>query len=389
MRAFFIAIIIFAAAVGLALAMHFNPGNVVVFFPPYRVDLSLNLFLLLAVVAFVFLYGLVRLAFRTMELPQRVADYRRRQREVRATRALRGALQAFLEGRFGHAEKLAQQAREWPDNVGLASLIGARSAHRMSEYARRDEWFAGVANDESLKAARLMTEADCLIDQREVGRALEVVRQLHAAGARHIQSLRLALRAHRYAGDWAEVLRLVRVLGKRDAVHPVAAREIKTQAYAALLAERADAHALGLFWQEVPSADRLVPEIALVGARAFNRAGLAFQARLILEAALSANWDERLLREYVHCTEPNPVVQIERAERWLRDHPTDLTLHYVLGVLCARAQLWGKARQHLADALASPDTDLVRATRRELALVFEAIGQTDEAASHFRAAALG
>ena len=388
MRAFFTVLVIFAAAVGLALAAHFNPGNVVVFFPPYRIDLSLNLFLLLAVVAFVFLYGLITLARRTLGLPQRVAEYRRRQRELRANRALRHAFVAYVEGRFGHAEKLAQQASDWPDNVGLAALIGARAAHGMSEYARRDEWLRSIADNEAYKAARLMTEADCLVDQREVRRALEAVQQLHGAGARHIQSLRLALKAHRYAGDWPEVLRLVRILAKRDALHPIAARQIKTQAYEALLSRRTDAHALGALWQEVPPAERIIPEIALVGARAFNAAGLGYQARLIVESALSAQWDQRLLLEYLQCIDDANVVQIERVERWVTEHPDDLTLRYVLGVLCARAKLWGKAQQHLADVAAHGEPQLVRQAQRELGLVFEAIGDPEKAAAQFRAAAL-
>jgi len=388
MRAFFTVLVLFAAAVGLALAAHFNPGNVVVFFPPYRIDLSLNLFLLLAVVAFVFLYGLITLARRTLGLPQRVADYRRRQRELRANRALRQAFLAYVEGRFGHAEKLAQQGREWPDNAGLAALIGARAAHGMSEYARRDEWLRSIADSEPYKAARLMTEADCLIDQREVRRALEAVQQLHGAGARHIQSLRLALKAHRYARDWPEVLRLVRILAKRDALHPIAARQIKTQAYESLLSARTDAHALGVFWQEVPPAERIIPEIALVGARAFNRAALGYQARLIIESALSAQWDQRLLLEYLQCGDEANVVQIERAERWVKEHPDDLTLRFVLGVLCARAKLWGKAQQYLADVVNNGEPALVREARRELGLVFEAIGDPERAAAQFKAAAL-
>ena len=388
MRAFFTGLLIFAAAVGLALAARFNPGNVVVFFPPWRIDLSLNLFLLLAVVAFLFLYGIVRLARNTVQMPQRVAEYRRRQRAVRAVRGLRGALQAYFEGRYGHAEKQAQLAQDWPDTAGLAALIAARSAHRMTEYIRRDDWLQRAATDDNLKAARLMTEAECLVDARQVSRALVVVRQLHGAGARHIQSLRLALKAHRYAGDWLEVLRLVRMLGKRDAVHPVAARRIKTQAYEALLSGRADAHALGAVWQDVPSTDRLVPDVALVGARAFNRSGLGYQARLIIEAALGAEWDPRLVMEYGLCIEPSSLPQIERAERWLIGHPDEAALFYTLGVLCAREKLWGKAQRHLNDALAMGDDALVRAARRELALVCESIGETEKAAALFRAAAL-
>ena len=51
MRIFLSLVILFAAAIGLAVGARFNPGNVVLFYPPYRVDLSLNLFVVLAFLA--------------------------------------------------------------------------------------------------------------------------------------------------------------------------------------------------------------------------------------------------------------------------------------------------------------------------------------------------
>ena len=46
-------LVLFAVAAGAALFASTNPGTVTVFWPPYRVDLSLNLVLLALVVAFV------------------------------------------------------------------------------------------------------------------------------------------------------------------------------------------------------------------------------------------------------------------------------------------------------------------------------------------------
>jgi HemY protein len=51
-----------AAAIGIAVTAR-NPGNVVLFYPPHRIDLSLNFFVVLEVALFAFLYVLIR-AFR-------------------------------------------------------------------------------------------------------------------------------------------------------------------------------------------------------------------------------------------------------------------------------------------------------------------------------------
>jgi HemY protein len=235
-----------------------------------------------------------------------------------------------------------------------------------------------------------MTEAECLIEDRDAARALAAVNQLHAAGARHIQSLRLALKAHQYAGEWQEVLRLLRALGKRDAIHPVAARQIKSLAYDALFkARHVDGYALIAFWQTVPSSDRALPEVALVAAKAFNAANLGYQARVILENVLASTWDERLVDEYARCREDNSLAQIERAERWLADRPSDTHLQYLLGVLCARQHLWGKAQSFLNAALKGPvDAALRVSAHLELARLYEELGETDKASRHYRDAAL-
>lgn len=410
MRFFLIGVVLFAAAVGLALTLTNDPGNVVVFYPPYRIDLSLNLFLLISVIAFVLAYALIRIARKTVQMPQRVALYRQRQSEKRASRALRAALQAHFEGRYGHAEREAEEAQELPETAGLAALVAARSAHRMREYGRRDEWLRRAEADPGLRAAKLMTEAECLVDARDGVRALAVVDQLHAAGARHIQSLRLGLKAYQYAGDWDAVLKLLRSLNKRDALHPAAARQIKTLAYRALFAARGnDAQALVALWQAVPAADKRIADVALVAAQAFNAADLGYQARVVIESAVAAGWDSRLAEEYARSGDAVTRLvaaaheritdgrlpgedhhpQIERAEHWTREHPDDPSAHYALGALCARDRLWGKAQSALRTALDhAPEPRLAAAIHLELGRVFEATDDLEKSRQHFRAAAL-
>ena len=152
---FFIRILlVFTTAVLLALSLRFNPGNVVIFYPPYRIDLSINLFIL----ATVFVFGLLALLLYTVnitrKMPEKVAAYRRTKSEKIGNKALRDALKAFFEGRFGHAEKAAIRAAELPENSALASLIAARAAHNMGQFERRDAWLAGVEDNQQYKVAR-------------------------------------------------------------------------------------------------------------------------------------------------------------------------------------------------------------------------------------------
>jgi HemY protein len=382
-----------AAAIGIAVTARFNPGNVVFFYPPHRIDLSLNLFVVLAALLFLLLYGLARAVRATLRMPERVAAYRQRRREREGNKGLRDALKALFEGRFGHAEKAAMRAAELPENAGLAALIGARAAHRMREPVRRDAWLAGIAHDNALKTARLMTVTELLVDEHRPEAALEAVAELNASGQRHIHALQWAMKANQQARNWPEVLRLVRTLDKRNALHPALSARLRELAYEALLGEGHDAESIQRVWSEVPAPDRVQPAIAARAASAFNARGLHDEARLIVEEALRAGWDERVVRAYRDAAgpegSPTLLAQIERCEAWLREHPGDAELALSLGALCLRQKLWGKAQRYLEDALSNATgAGNVREAHLKLAQLHEALGQMEEANHHYRQCAL-
>jgi HemY protein len=383
-----------ATAIGIAVTARFNPGNVVLFYPPHRIDLSLNFFVVLEVLLFLLLYALLRAFNATMSMPARVAAYRQRKRERDGNKGLRDALKALFEGRFGHAEKAAARAADLPENAGLAALIGARAAHRMREPARRDSWLAGTVHDTSLKTARLMTVTELLVDDHRPEAALEAVAELNASGTRHIHALQWSMKANQQAKNWPEVLRLVRSLDKHKALHPALSARLRELAYDALLSDNShDAESIQRVWATVPSSDRIKPYIAAHAATALNARGLHDEARATVEEALRAQWDDRVVRAYRDAAAPagTPALlaQIENCEQWMKQRPNDAELALTLGSLCLKQKLWGKAQRYLEQALSdATEPRMVRESHLKLAQMHEALGQHDEAAAHFRQCAL-
>ncbi|HBI67905.1 MAG TPA: heme biosynthesis protein HemY, partial [Massilia sp.] len=102
---------------------------------------------------------------------------------------------------------------------------------RMREPARRDAWLAGIAGDNSMKTARLMTVIELLVDDHQPEAALQAADELNASGQRHIHALQWSMKAHQQARNWPEVLRLVRILDKRKALHPALAARLRELAY--------------------------------------------------------------------------------------------------------------------------------------------------------------
>ncbi|MES2299161.1 MAG: heme biosynthesis protein HemY [Pseudomonadota bacterium] len=394
MRLFIWLVLLMATAVGIAVTARFNPGNVMISYGADRFDMSLNLFMVLEVLAFMLVYGLVRAIGATMSMPAKVAAYRQQKRERDGNKGLRDALKALFEGRFGHAEKAAVRAAELPENEGLAALIGARAAHRMRQQARRDHWLATVVHDSSLKTARLMTVTELLVDEHQPEAALAAVAELNASGTRHIHALQWSMKAYQQAKNWPEVLRLVRSLDKHKALHPALSARLRELAYEALLSDRShDAESLQRVWSSIPTADRIKPYIAARAAAAFNARGLHEPARMLAEEALAHDWDDRVVRAYRDAAgqtgSPSLLAQIEACESWIKQRPTDAELALTLGSLCLKQKLWGKAQRYLEQALSdASEARMVREAHLKLAQMHEALGQVEQSAKHYRQCAL-
>src|SRR5262249_9680318 len=146
-------------------------GQVLLVYPPYRVDISLNLFIIALVILFIVLYALTRVVRNIWRMPQRVAAYRSRTRVAKAHAALRDAIGNLYAGRFSRAEKAARDSLGHDANRGAAGLIAATAAHGMHEYARRDEWLTKI-DAADWQDARLMATADMRADGRDADGAL-------------------------------------------------------------------------------------------------------------------------------------------------------------------------------------------------------------------------
>jgi HemY protein len=374
-------------AVLAAMLLKESVGTVVFLVPPARVDLSVGFFMLVALAALWLCFWFGRALQRFSAFPERVRLYRERRSELGAHRGLYEALRALLEGRFVRAERAAQDAQGAPAVAAMAALIGARAAHRMQEYDRRDRWLQQAEADPELSTARRVVSAELWAEQRDTARALRAIDALQSSGARHLHAMRIALSAHVQAGHWREAMRLVRALEKRRALPAEAAARVRKIAVRGLLVDASDdPDALERTWVAVDTSDRQTPDIALDAARRLNGAGRGKAAALALEAVLERQWDERLLDEYARCEVPGSRATIERAEAWLKEHPRSQPLLRCLARICLRENLWGKARAYLQECRGLGDDAETSLALAELA---EAVGDAEAAARHYREAALG
>ncbi|MBV8632927.1 MAG: heme biosynthesis protein HemY, partial [Burkholderiaceae bacterium] len=133
--------------------------------------------------------------------------------------------------------------------------------------------------------------------------------------------------------------------------------------------------------------------VAVRAAETFNACGLHDEARAVVQNALAADWDDKLVRAYRKSAAPEGtptlLAQIDRCEFWSVERPNDAELALTLGTFCLKQKLWGKAQRHLEQALSDAiEPATMREAHLKLAQLHEGLEQPEQAANHYRQCAL-
>ena len=413
------------AAAGAWLAGN-NQGTVTLFLSPYRVDMSLNLVVLI-VLAVVLVVVLAQQALSALfSLPKQAQRWRLQQKERAAHAALLDAISHFMAGRFLRARKSAQTALEKEalmqasglslDHAvslrAVAHIMVAESAHALQDKPLRQHHLAQALAEAQLGAAserQTLTEgaqlraARWLLDDRDAQASLAQLQELPPAVGRRMVAMRLLLKASRLAGQPAQALDTAVLLAKHRAFTPMAAESLVRGLILEWLAHVHDADGVQKLWQKLNPAQRKMPDVAAeVALRFMALGGASATARLWLEplweplSSAFAHWTPLQKVRVVRALEASlPDAQSPDARTWLarvenlqQAQPRDPHLQYLAGMVCLRHQLWGKAQALLTQAAkALQEPDLQRQAWRALALMAEQRQDTAQAAQAWKQAA--
>jgi HemY protein len=399
MRAALWLLFLFAVAVAGALFAGNNQGTVTLFWPPYRIDLSLNLVVLLLVASFVFVHAVMRALSALFDLPRQALRWRTQQKERSMHGALLEGMSHLLAGRYIRARKaaeavLAQEASltssgHKPGNAAqlraIAHLLAGESAHALQDRAAREEHLrlaleqASARDAQETRDGAVMRAARWALEDREPEAAMEHLRGLPQGAGRRTLALRTRLRAARQAGQPLEALETARLLAKHHAFSPVAARSIVRGLAIDLLNGAYDVAQLQRAWMALEPTERAMPEVAIHAAQ--RLVALRGDARIAREWLLPV-WDaqaelgDALRVKLVGALEDGfdslDAPWLARIEAAQKANPRDATLQYLAGMACMKRQLWGKAQQLLTQAaLGLQDVKLHRSAWRALAELAE------------------
>lgn len=377
-------LLLFAAAVALTTASH-NPAYLLLVYPPYRIELSLTLFIVLLLLAFVLGFALLRLISAAIQLPGYVRKFRLERAQTKARGLLDDALGAFFEGRYAAAERASARAMELGESSALYPIIAARSAHELREYEKRDTYLSAAEGKTAGNSTmRLMATTKFMLDQHDPHAALNALQELRDSGVKsHLGALTLELKAQQQAGNWDEVLKVLEQLEKRASIDATVAEQMRQQAWLEKIRAQEDVAGLTACLKNMPVSLKRRARIAATAARKLIQYGSCSFAQQLLSDSLNAQWNSELVMLYGDCQSGDAVEQIEQAEKWLNQHKDDAGLLLALGKLCLHQKLWGKARSYLdASASVSPSHGAYTA----LGQLAERLGQPDESVRYFQKA---
>lgn len=382
---------LFAIAVGAALLVGGNQSTVSVFWPPHRIDLSLNLSLVLLLSVFVVLHLALRTLSALFELPQQARRWRLQQKERAMHALLVDALTQLMTGRYVRAIKSAEQAlaleevldsvrtaedaplRHAPQLRALAHLVAAESAQALRDRDTRERHLQAtqiIAATHSGEAVAEAGEASALaaarwaLSDRDAEEALRWLERLRQGTARRTLTQRMRLKAARLSQQPLQALETARQLAKHGAFSPTAAEALLRELALATLGQAHDAAQLERAWQQLAAPERAAPEVVLFGAErllAFGAepsavlAGLTPLWNRLLQApdALAPTIRTRLVALLSQTLALGPVdaqwlSSIERAQQTFARSGE---LQFLAGMVCWHQALWGKAQQLLEQAV--------------------------------------
>jgi HemY protein len=414
---------LFAAAVAAALFAGSNPGSVTVFWPPYRIDLSLNLVLVLLMLGFLVLHVAMRALSALFSIPREARLWRQRQRERGMQSSLLDAYAQLISGRFVRAKKAAEAVVDQVDHLtsgedrltyagqlrSIAHLLAAEAAHALQDRGGREIHYRAALEQaahglapESGEGVRLRA-ARWAVDDRDAALALQMLDELGQGPGRRTLALRLRLNAARMAGRTIMALETARLLAKHHALSQTAARGVLRGLAIELIHTAHDLAQLAQAWSRLDAAERAMPDVAsaaavrllaLGGDAATSRQWLlpVWEQMLNQPGGLAQQQCVDLVRalEQGFANDPGALEGewLTRIESAQLSHPGDAVLQYLAGVTCMRLQLWGKARQLLQQSLLRlHDAGMRRDAWRQLAEMASQHGDMEAATAAWRSAA--
>lgn len=345
--AFLVLIALLLALLAAALAPVFktDPGMVQIHFLGWTLETSVLVLVLGVLLVWILVWAIIRL----WKMPTEAA---RKMREQRALGQLEKGLLAFTEGDWQTAERALQKSASSHGRTTARYLAAAQAADGQ-DAGDRAEYYLEQADTRNRKQKFLveLTRARILMANEQFEEARPILEDLQNQRRKHPQVLEMLSNCYTELGEWEPLVKLLPVMLKANMLDTQKAAALKQQAAIVELQHSKTTDSLQADWRSLPK--NLRNDIEVV--HAYTDRAIELDApeltEEIIRTTLKREWVSTLLAPYGKPGPDDTSKRLRQCEKWLQAHPEDHWLHLTLGRLCAREELWGKAREHLIRSL--------------------------------------
>ena len=389
MKRFIIFLLIFIASIFVGLKIAEDPGFAFFSYKQWSAEMPLWFAVLSIIVTFFLGYLVLRIINGLDFSLYRFRNWRKWRRKYKAYSKTNRGLVEMIEGNWAHAERDLLEGIPQSDAPLVNYLAAAKTAHERGAFEKRDAYLRNaqsIAPESELAIG--ITQATLLINQGQILQAQATLDQLRSIAPKQKVVLKLLERVYVHQGDWRALLVLLPNLRKTKLITPDEAHELEKKIYVELFNATANQPLATIqeLWDRTPKRLRQEPlVIAAYVKQLLPYPETATTQEEITSKAIKNTWDLNLVKLYGLVVSQEPVKQLAKAERWLKEHASEPVLLLTQGRLSMRCQLWGKAKNYLETSLKLQPT---AETFAEYGKLLELLGDETAAARNYRSGIL-
>lgn len=362
-------LIFLIASIWLGILIVNHPGYLLVVFKPWMVQMPIWFALVGCLVILVIFY-LIITSFDQVKLwSLKFKNWWHLRCEFKSYSKTQRGLSALIEGRWKKAEALLLAGVSQSVDPLMNYLGAAKAAHEQAAFERRDNYIQTAYAHEGTKAFPIgITQAELEIDQQQYEQAAATLNHLKQKNPYNPKLLKLLEKVYVHLGDWQNLLQLLPAMRKGKVLTTEQLLTFEKNVYCEILHANAasELSTIQYIWYEMPRHVKKNPDVVC----AYVEVILRFQEAVneieeLIRKTLKSSYQGKLVKIYSTLPfqgKPGKFTQdatrilnrqLVIAGAWLKLYGQQPELLLLLGKLCVRIQLWGKAKDYFTKCLAA------------------------------------
>ena len=305
MKLFIKTLVIFALALAVAGFGLFNNGVVAIYVASYKIELSLNLLILLWLLSVVVIYYSFRILINIKRIPNKIHRARVRNALVAARQRLNFAGLHYFEGKYRSCyenalKSLKREANK--DNKFLAYMLAYRAANIMRDQEKEDKIATELEqfSEPKWQLAKHLLIAENFYNHQLYGQAIDHLNAALQLDRSHVPAHRMLLKVYLHLTNYSKAYEMLEWLLKNDSLREYKASKYKARVIGGLFAEITDTKELNKYYNKL---DKNEKSSFLYGKLYFNAllrvadysAAVEFLERNFKDSSIQLIYSESLL----------------------------------------------------------------------------------------------